>query len=223
MARALVGEGASVPPGPMSRLLWIAGDGAPAAAWDTAAAAAELEAAAWRLEGARRVKGRQPLAFDILVPATSTVRKRYAEALQAAWKPLGVEATVTAVDFPVFQQRLAAGRFDSYIGAYLDDPSPRAIVEQWTTRGIGALNHGRYANPLFDAAVDSALAAPDIATARRRWHDALDTLAADAPAIFLYTPEQRAAVSRRLGGVRIDPFSWLEGVEKWTVDVRGRK
>ena len=148
------------------------------------------------------------------------MRKRYAEALQAAWRLLGVEATVTAVDFPVFQQRLAEGRFDSYIGAYLDEPSPRGIVEQWTTRGIGALNHGHWSNPAFDAGVDSALAAPDLATARRYWRVALDTLAADAPAILLYTPEQRAAVQRRLGGVRINPYSWLEGVEKWTVDVR---
>ena len=220
LARALVGEGATVPPGPMSRLLWIAGEGAGAPPYDTAAAAVQLEQAGWKREGARRVKAGRPLALDILVPSTSTVRKRYAEALQAAWRLLGVEATVTAVDFPVFQQRLAEGRFDSYIGAYLDEPSPRGIVDQWTTRGIGALNHGHWSNPAFDAGVDSALAAPDLATARRYWRVALDTLAADAPAIFLYTPEQRAAVQRRIGGVDINPYSWLEGVEKWTVDVR---
>jgi peptide/nickel transport system substrate-binding protein len=223
LARALVGEGASVPTGPMSRLLWIGGESAPALPYDTAAAAALLDSAGWSLRGATRVHDGRPLAFDILVPGTSTVRKRYAEALQAAWKPLGVEATVTAVDFPVFQQRLAAGKFDAYIGAYLDEPSPRGIVEQWTTRGIGALNHGRWSKHAFDARVDSALAAPDLATARRLWHAALDTLAADAPAIFLYAPEQRAAVARRLGGVEINPFSWLEGVERWTVDVRGRR
>jgi len=68
--------------------------------------------------------------------------------------------------------------------------------------------------------VDSALGAPDLATAHRLWRAALDTLAADVPAIFLYTPEQRAAVARRIGGVEINPFSWLEGVERWTVDVR---
>ena len=94
-------------------------------------------------------------------------------------------------------------------------------MEQWTRRGIGALNHGRYASAAFDAGVDSALAASDLATARRLWRAALDTIAADAPAIFLYTPQQRAAVARRIGGVEINSFSWLEGVEKWTVDVRG--
>jgi len=221
LARALVGEGATVPAGPMSRLLWIAGEGATAPVFDTALAAAQLDQAGWRREGEWRTKAGRPLSFDILVPSTSTVRKRYAEALQAAWRPMGVEVSVTAVDFPVFQERLAEGGFDSYIGAYLDEPSPRGLVEQWTRRGIGALNHGRYASPAFDAGVDSALAAPDLATARRRWRAALEILAADAPAIFLYTPQQRAVVPRRIGGVEINPFSWLEGVEKWTVDVRG--
>jgi peptide/nickel transport system substrate-binding protein len=221
LARALVGEGAMVPVGPMSRLLWIAGEGASVPAVDTAAAVVQLDRAGWRRAGAWRAKAGRTLSFDILVPSTSTVRKRYAEALQAAWRPLGVEVSVTAVDFPVFQERLAEGDFDSYIGAYLDEPSPRGLVEQWTRRGIGALNHGRYASASFDAEVDSALAAPDLATARRLWRTALDTLAEDAPAIFLYTPQQRAAVSRRIGGVEINPFSWLEGVEKWTVDVRG--
>jgi hypothetical protein len=53
---------------------------------------------------------------------------------------VGVEATVTAVDFPVFQQRLARGRFDSYIGAWLDEPSPRSLADQWTRAGWSALN-----------------------------------------------------------------------------------
>ena len=49
----------------------------------------------------------------------------------------GVKATVTTVEFPVFQERLAKGRFDSYIGAYLDEPSPRGLGDQWTRAGWG--------------------------------------------------------------------------------------
>ncbi len=33
----------------------------------------------------------------------------------------------------------------------------------------------------------------------------------DVPAVFLYTPEQSAVASRRITGVTIDPWSWLEG------------
>ena len=38
----------------------------------------------------------------------------------------------------------------------------------------------------------------------------MDTLNADAPALFLYAPANSAVVARRLEGVEIDPYSWLE-------------
>jgi peptide/nickel transport system substrate-binding protein len=223
LARALVGEGAAVPAGPVSRLPWIGGGRDVSLAFDTAAAARALEAAGWiaGADGVRMRDGRA-LAFDVLVPATSVVRKQVAEALQAAWGRVGARVGVTAVDFPLFQQRLGEGRFDVYVGAYLDEPSPRGLVEQWTARGIGALNHGRWVHPGVEALMDSALAAPDLANAKRLWRAALDSLVADAPAAFLYTPEHRAAVHRRLEGVTVNPYSWLEGVEGWAVNGAGR-
>jgi hypothetical protein len=44
----------------------------------------------------------------------------------------------------------------------------------------------------------------------------MDTLNADAPAIFLYAPSNKAVVSRRIGNVRIDPYSWASGLREWT-------
>jgi hypothetical protein len=46
----------------------------------------------------------------------------------------------------------------------------------------------------------------------------MDTLNADAPAIFLYAPTNAAAVQRRLRNVKIDPFSWASGLPEWQVD-----
>jgi ABC-type transport system substrate-binding protein len=43
----------------------------------------------------------------------------------------------------------------------------------------------------------------------------MDTLNADAPGVFLYTPVNAAAVSSRLGGVEIDPYSWLATLPEW--------
>jgi len=40
----------------------------------------------------------------------------------------------------------------------------------------------------------------------------MDTLNADAPAIFLYTPASAAVVSPRLERLRIDPYNWLSGL-----------
>jgi ABC-type transport system substrate-binding protein len=129
-----------------------------------------------------------------------------------------VSATVTTVEFPVFQERLAKGRFDSYIGAYLDEPTPRGLVDQWTRSGWGALNYGHYANPRFDSLVAAASREQDAVAAKKKWREAMDTLNADTPAIFLYALANVAAVQRRLQDVRIDPFSWLSGLSTWKID-----
>jgi peptide/nickel transport system substrate-binding protein len=209
LARALFGEGTKPPPGPMSQLLWI---------WDDDTKVVPFDSAEAR-EAVARVKARHRLSsIDILVPSTSSTRRQLAAAIQEAWRKAGVNATVTAVEFPVFQERLAKGRFDSYIGAYLDEPSPRALANQWTRSGWAASNHGHYANPAFDSLLGAASREEDVERARRIWREALDTLNADAPAVFLYSLANVAAVQRRLEGVELDPYSWASGLPRWRID-----
>jgi peptide/nickel transport system substrate-binding protein len=213
VSRALFGDGTQVPPGPMSQLLWI---------WDAGTRVLKFDSIrAW--ETVTRVKARHPIdRVDILVPATSSSRRQIALVIQEAWRKAGVNATVTTVEFPVFQERLAKGRFDTYIGAYLDEPTPRGLVDQWTRAGWGALNYGHYANPVFDSLLSAATREPDVGEARHRWREAMDTLNADAPAIFLYALANTAAVQRRLEDVELDPYSWLSTLPTWRVD-RERK
>ena len=209
LARAVFGEGTKPPPGPMSQLLWI---------WDDAIKALEFDSARAR-EAVAGVKKRRGLrSIDILVPSTSSTRRQLALAIQEAWRKVGVDATVTAVEFPVFQERLAKGRFDSYIGAYLDEPSPRGLTNQWTRAGWAALNYGRYGNPRFDSLLLAASREGDVGDARRLWTEALDTINADVPAIFLYSLANVAAVDRRLQDVEIDPYSWASGLPTWKID-----
>jgi peptide/nickel transport system substrate-binding protein len=207
LAGALFGPGSRVPPGPMSQLLWIWSDSIGRLPFDTVAAR--------RLLADEPVRGAS--GIDILVPATSPSRRMFAVAIQAAWRKIGVASTVTAVDFPVFQERLAQGRFDTYIGAYLDEPSPRGLADQWSRSGWGMLNYGRYANVGFDSLLTAAGAASDVPSAKRLWREAMDTLNADAAAIFLYAPVNLAAVSRRLDNVTIDPYSWLTTLPEWRI------
>jgi peptide/nickel transport system substrate-binding protein len=208
-ARALFGENTRVPPGPMSQLLWIWDDNTRMLKYDSTRAREMIAVA----------KRRHPVArIDILVPSTSSTRRQLALVIQEAWRKAGVNATVTTVEFPVFQERLAKGRFDTYIGAYLDEPTPRGLIDQWTRTGWGALNYGHYANPVFDSLLSAASREQDVGKARRQWSEAMDTLSADAPAIFLYALANTAAVQRRLEGVKLDPYSWLSGLPEWKVD-----
>jgi peptide/nickel transport system substrate-binding protein len=218
LAQSTFGPGASAPPGPMSRLLWISSDAIGSLPFDTAAAARGLEAVGWRRgTGGVRRRGGTPLTIDILVPSTSATRRQLAAAIQEAWRRVGVAATVTAVDFPVFQERLGKGAFDAYIGAWLDEPSPRGLADQWTRAGWAALNYGHYANPRFDSLFAEASRERDVRAAGALYREAMDTLNADAPAIFLYTPSNAAAASRRLDKVEIDPYSWLRRLPSWTL------
>jgi len=217
LARSVFGDDAKAPPGPMSRLLWIWSDRIQTLPFDQAAARNSLEAAGWRAaaDGVRERGGRR-LAFDILVPSTSVSRRQLGVQLQEAWRGLGAAVTVTAVDFPVFQERLEQGRFDSYIGAWLDEPSPRSLADQWSRSGWEAINYGRYASPAFDALLAAAGGESDLDRAADLYRRAMDTLNADVPAIFLYAPSNTAVLSRRIGNVRIDPYSWASGLREWT-------
>lgn len=218
LARSIFGREATAPPGPMSQLLWIRSDSIRTLPFDTVQANRALDAAGWRRQNSTqpRQRGSRALAFDILVPSTSPVRRRLAVALQAMWQSVGAAVTVTTLDFPVFQERLETGKFDTYIGAWLDEPSPRGLADQWTRAGWSALNYGHYANPAFESLFARASRAKAVNEAGRLYREAMDTLNADAPALFLYAPANVAVVSRRLTGVEIDPYSWLSGLRRWS-------
>ena len=221
LAAGVFGAGTVAPSGPMSQLLWINSPDIRTLPYDTAGAARLLDSLGWHAgKDGTRARGSRLLRFDILVPGTSPSRRDLAQALQQSWKVIGADVTITAVDFPVFNQRLAQGDFDSYIGAWLDEPSPRGLADQWTRSGWGKLNFGRYDNPRFDALFAGAVAAPDTATAGPMYRAAMDTLNADAPALFLYAPTQVAGASRRITGILIDPYSWLSGVTGWRAGPR---
>jgi peptide/nickel transport system substrate-binding protein len=217
LARSVFGDDAKAPPGPMSQLLWIWSDSILTLPFDTAAARTTLDAAGWRSGGggAIRRRGNQRLAFDILVPSTSGSRRQLAVQLQEAWRRLGAEVTVTAVDFAVFQERLGQGRFDSYIGAWLDEPSPRGLADQWSRQGWAAINYGRYANPAFDSLLARASRVSGVRESRTLYDAAMGIINADAPAIFLYAPANVAVVARRMEGIEIDPYSWASGLKEW--------
>ena len=217
LAQAAIGPGTEVPLGPMSRLLWINDSAISQLPYDTTRVSSELAQSGWGMSNGSWQRRGRTLKFDILVPSTSQSRQLLAEALQESWRRLGIETTITAVDFPVFIERLQTGQFDSYMWATLDEPSTGTLAEPWVRDGWNAGNFGHYDNPVFDSLAAVAATTHDADQAKAVWIEALSVLNEDVPAIFLFAPVNVAAVNSRLSNVSINPYSWLEDVDTWRI------
>ena len=215
------GDLAKVPPGPMSQLSWIWDPETRELPHDSARAARSLTRLGWvdsDGDGIRDHDG-HPLAFRLLVPTTSAVRRQYARLLQEQFRTMGIDVQLDEVDFSVFNERARAGRFDALINAWNTDPTPSSgIRESWTRAGFGRSNYGRYENPAFERLVDRAVTSVlSRDEARRTWRAAIEILNQDAPGIFLFATENIAAVHKRVADVRIRPDSWLALVRTWRI------
>ncbi len=220
LAKSVFGDHAKVPPGPMSQLWWIWDPETRELPYDTAQAARLLTARGWfdsDSDGVRDHNGTK-LSFHLLVPTTSAVRRQYARLLQEELRRLGVEVLIDEVEFSVFMERAQSGRFDALLQVWQTDPtSSSGIAQTWTQSGIGRSNFLRYASPVFDRLVEQASATFDRAQARRGWRAAMEVLNQDAPAVFLFAPENVAAIHRRVADVTIRPDSWWELVRTWRI------
>jgi len=220
MLKSALGDLAKVPPGPMSALLWIWDPDIRQLPYDTAQANRVLNARGWRDhdgDGVRDKDG-QPLAFHILFPTTSVLRRQYALLLQEQFRAIGVRAEIDAVEGAVVNQRVGTGKYDTAILSRANDPSPSSgIAQSWTRAGFGGSNFGRYYNAEFERLVDRAVTATTRDRARPTWRAAMETLNADAPGIFLYALDNYAAVHKRVDNVQFRPDSWAALLRTWRI------
>ena len=220
LVKSALGDLGRVPPGPMSSLLWIWDPEIRQLPYDTAQAARILNARGWRDHDGDGIRDRngQPLSFHILVPTTSVLRRQYARLLQEQFRAIGVQAEIDEVEFAVVGQRVGGGKFDTVVLSRGNDPSPGSgITQSWTRGGFGGSNFGRYYNPDFERLVDRAISAPSRDKARSLWRWAMETINADAPAVFLYSLENIAAVHDRVQNVQIRPDSWAALLRTWRI------
>lgn len=211
---------AKVPPGPMSQLLWIWDADTRQLPYDTAQANRRLTALGWRDHDGDGVRDKDgtPLAFHILVPTTSGLRRQYARLLQEQFRAVGVKVDIDELEPAVVSQRVGTGKFDTVIQSWGNDPSPSSgIMQTWTRAGFGGSNFGRYYSPDFERIVSRAVTASSRDQARPLWRSAIETLNADAPAVFLYAPDNVAAVHKRVENVQLRPDSWAALLRTWRI------
>lgn len=218
MAQSVFAGHATVPPGPLAqmwRVLWSAD--LPVPPYDTAAAVQLLEHAGWH-RGADSVRSRNGvrLSFHVAVPSTSGTRKQYAQLIQEELRLVGVDVVIDEMEAATMQDRQRSGAYDAAIESWNVDPSPTSSIPEAWRRG-GASNFGGYSNPDFDRQVDQAMSATTAADAGAAWHDALRTLAHDAPGIMLYALDNVAAIDKRVTNVTLRPDYWGASLREWRI------
>ena len=219
MAQSVFGGHARVPPGPISQMwrgLWFAD--IPVPPFDTALAGQLLEHAGWHRAGADAVRARNglKLAFRLAVPSTSGTRKQYAQLIQEQLRLIGVDVVIDEMEAATMQEKQRTGNYDAAMESWNSDPSPASsLPDAWTLHG--ASNFGGYSNPAFDRAVGQITTATTPELVAQGWHEALQTLANDSPAIVLYALDNVAAVDSRVTDVRLRPDDWWAYVRNWRI------
>jgi peptide/nickel transport system substrate-binding protein len=226
MVRNVLDSLGTVSPGPFVATQWSADSTLNQIPFDRARAMRILDSLGWRAgSGGVRTRAGVPLSFGLMVPSSSTNRKRFAELIQAELKDVGALVFIESVDRATFSARVGGRKFDTNIGGTHTTPSPSGLRQTWTTTAIKAkspFNAGRYSSPAFDAQVDSATTATDQTLAKVHYSKAYQVLLDDAPAAFLYSPITVAGANKRLvtGPLRAD--AWWKTLDRWSIAPGGR-
>ncbi len=188
--------------------------------FDTLAAARTLDSLGWtRAANGMRARGGVPLAFTLLVPASSTVRVRLATLMEPMWRAAGVNVRVESLEFPAFMARLGAGDFDAAVMALGADVEPLGIRGVWgsgAARQQGGPNFGSYRSAPFDSALALAAAERSDAGMQRAMVNAWRIILDDAPALWLFEPFTVSAVRTDITPVGIRPDAWWSQLGDWS-------
>ncbi|HEY8852103.1 MAG TPA: peptide ABC transporter substrate-binding protein [Gemmatimonadaceae bacterium] len=188
--------------------------------FDSAGARAILDSLGWSRRhglGIRTKNGRE-LAFNLLVPTSSKSRRRLAVLLQEQLRSMGIRVNIEQMDNSAFMARQQARTFDAVLGGWHLGASPDGTRLAWSSAGLGreGTNFGSYANPTFDAQLDSALlSGPD--RARERFTLAYGTINQDAPAVWLYEPKAVIGLHRRIRTGWMRPDAWWADLGDWHI------
>src|SRR5688572_18513744 len=106
--------------------------------FDTVRANRALDSLGWSRRDSRgtRTLGGRALAFNLIVPTSSTARNRAAVLIQAQLRRVGVRMDIEAMDNPAFLQRWHGRKFDAAFAALSTGSTPNAMTRIWSTAGV---------------------------------------------------------------------------------------
>ncbi len=150
------------------------------------------------LDQAGLPRGSGGLRFRLALTSTPEVYARMkALALQDQWRKVGVELDVLTREFGTLISEVMASKFEVVSLRWVGVTDPQMLVDTFHSAKVppSGFNRGKFRDPLTDRLLERAGSAPD---AESRWtlmREAQRRLVHEAPYVFLYWPDQVAALA----------------------------
>jgi peptide/nickel transport system substrate-binding protein len=161
-----------------------------------------LRDAGFELQGTTLRKDGQPVTLEIIYPTTSEPRKKLATYLQQQWKQLGIDATVTGLEFTTFTDKYARQKdFDIAMGTYGGGSfDPESTSSQ--IKSTGTQNSTGYSNPRVDQLIELGVVEQDDAKRKQIYDEIQKIVMDDLPAYYMVTTKNFTAFSKKVQGVK---------------------
>lgn len=161
-----------------------------------------------------------PLVVNLTVPQIDFLQKT-ADALQASWQNIGVRVNIALGD----PQNLLDGTiknrdYESLLFGNILGPSSD-LYAFWDSsqRFSPGLNLAIYSNKNVDSLIESAQMDMDDSSRTQEFADAEQAIAADNPAVFLYSPDYLYVTNKSVQGIApqllIDPSDRFREIGAW--------
>lgn len=146
-----------------------------------------------------------PLVLDYKYGQSSKVS---AAALQADWRAIGINITLSPMESQILYADLNAGNFDiAWDGWAMDYDDPMTFLELLDSQS-GPQNHSHYFNPTYDALLNQADHTRDLATRAKILAQAEALAMADVAVAPIETDSARNLVNPDITGWVDNPANW---------------
>lgn len=164
-------------------------------------AKALLQEAGFTVSGGALQKGGQPVKLEILWPTTSQPRGKMATYAQQQWKELGIDVTVTGMEFNAMVDRYSRLKdFDIVMGSFSQSSlDPDTINSQY--KSDGSQNAGGYNNPKVDELLTQGAVELDEAKRKTIYNDLQKIVVDDLPVFPMLTLKTFTIFDKRVTGV----------------------
>ncbi|HBK05350.1 MAG TPA: ABC transporter substrate-binding protein [Acetobacteraceae bacterium] len=139
-----------------------------------------------------------PIPVTMNVPNSSD-NAQLAEVIQSMVRDAGFDLKINLIEFASSLSAAARGDFESYLIFWSGRPDADGNLYSFLHSGAGQ-NDGRYANPVVDAALDTARTLTDPAARRAEYAKMMEQERKDLPIVYLYNPVNVVGLSAKLSG-----------------------